>query len=395
MDFHTPVLHGMVAVIAWTIFSFDLPLVTGSIRMLPPVTGSIRMLPPVTGSVRTLPPVTGNVRTPPLVTGNVRTPPLVTGNVCTLPLVTGSVRTLPPVTGSVRKGLAIRLTDESGEERWGEIAPLPGRSKETLDQAYDQLLQIFSKGKIQEEPLPSVQFGLEGALSDRSDITAPLYALLHGTAEEILQRAEEVFASGYKTVKVKISSFSVDEATLLIHALKDRFRLRIDCNRAFSMTQALRLFSPFDPKQFDYIEDPTFEIEKLADFPFPFALDEIVTDYHLLPLKSYQHLYGFILKPTLLGGKKGCAPFVKYAQEHNLNVVFSSTFESGLGLLHILHIAAHFNLLAHPVGIDTHRYLAHDILHHDIDFKTPIIKITPSLKVNTERLKEVAHGKCA
>src|SRR3984957_21009662 len=110
MDFHTPVLHGMVAVIAWTIFSFDLPLVTGSIRMLPPVTGSVRTLPPVTGGVRT--------------------PPLVTGNVCTLPLVTGSVRTLPPVTGSVRKGLAIRLTDESGEERGGEIAHLPGRSKE-------------------------------------------------------------------------------------------------------------------------------------------------------------------------------------------------------------------------------------------------------------------------
>jgi O-succinylbenzoate synthase len=85
---------------------------------------------------------------------------------------------------------------------------------------------------------------------------------------------------------------------------------------------------------------------------------------------------------------------VQFAKEHDLNVVFSPSFESGLGLLQILRVAKHFNLLIQPIGLDTHRYLAHDILHPGVDFQGPKIEAT-HFKVSTERLKEIAHGKCA
>jgi O-succinylbenzoate synthase len=291
---------------------------------------------------------------------------------------------IPLVIGGIREGLVIQL-----DERWGEIAPLPGRSKETRNQALNQLLQIFCEGKVKGELFPSVQFGLECTLLPMRAVTAPLYAFLQGSPEEILTRAENAYARGYHVAKIKISSLSVEDAVELIHALTDRFRLRVDCNRAFSFDQAVALFSRVDPRQLDYVEDPTYETERLADFPFPFALDEIV-----FPLKVYRNLYGFILKPTVLGGKKGCAPFVHFAKKHNLDIVFSPAFESGLGLLQILRVAEHFDLLSHPVGLDTHRYLAHDILHPGIEFNTPIIKTT-QFHVNTEHLKEIAHGTCA
>jgi o-succinylbenzoate synthase len=301
------------------------------------------------------------------------------------------------ITGGARHGLALRLVDDHGVESWGEIAPFPGRSRETLDQAFSQLLDIFNSGDVRIDPLfPSVQCGLENALSLFSEpITAPLYAFLHGTPEEVLQRAETAYAQGYTTAKVKVSSLPFDVAMALLNALKDRFRLRVDCNSAFSFDDAVSLFSHFDRNTFDYIEDPTFEVDRLADFRYPFALDEAGLSSLTLPLDAYTHLYGFILKPTLLGGKKGCAPLIACAQKNHLKVVFSPTFESGIGLLQILSVAKHFHLLSDPLGLDTFRYLKQDLLTPAIDFCKPELTVTAIPGINDKLLKEVAHGKCA
>ncbi|MGC1879280.1 MAG: o-succinylbenzoate synthase [Rhabdochlamydiaceae bacterium] len=302
---------------------------------------------------------------------------------------------IPLVGGGVRKGLILRLIDRCGEEKWGEIAPLPGRSKETFDQALSQLLSLLSTGIVKEELFPSVQFGLENALSfPLPSATAPLYAFLHGQPDEILQRAKIACDTGYTVAKLKISSLTIDVAAHLISALKDRFRLRVDCNSAFSFEEAISLFSRFDPAIFDYIEDPTFEVSRLTDFPFSFALDETVCNYLTLPIQTYSHLYGFILKPTILGGKKGCAPLIEYAQKHNLKVVFSPSFESGLGLLQIVSLANHFNLLSDPLGLDTHRYLQQDLLLPSVNFNTPKLTITAPPQIDTRVLQEVSHGEC-
>ena len=291
---------------------------------------------------------------------------------------------LPLVTGGIRKGLAVQLSDG-----WGEVAPYPGRSQETIDQAIEQLLRVLSGEE--EKLLPSVQFGLESALSHFQPVKAPLYAFLNGSVEEILRRAEASFAQGYRTAKVKISTLSVDAAIGLLNRLKDRFRLRVDCNNAFSFRDAVSIFSRFEPSVFDYIEDPTRETSRLAEFPYPFALDETISS---LPIDTYPQLYGFILKPTVLGGKKGCAPFIQLAKKHNLKVVFSPVFESGLGLLQILNVASHFGLLSEPIGLDTHRYLAQDVLLPSINFNTPIISVESPPEVNPSILQEIAHGKC-
>ena len=81
-----------------------------------------------------------------------------------------------------REGLIVRLAS-NGEEGFGEIAPLPGRSKETLERALAQIQDIKSElltltvpdkltrldGRLGSllkkfELRPSVQFGLEMAL---------------------------------------------------------------------------------------------------------------------------------------------------------------------------------------------------------------------------------------
>jgi len=300
---------------------------------------------------------------------------------------------LPLKTGGQRQGLVLHLKDK--QEHWGEIAPFPGRSRETLDQAKDQLIAVLTNGKIGEELFASVQFGLESTLAfPPPKGKARLYAFLTGSPKEILQQADAAFEKGYRVVKFKINSTSKACSTDLLNALKDRFRIRVDCNNAFSFAEATSIFSPFDPSLFDYIEDPIHEMHRLPEFSHPFALDEKVLDYTSLPLKKCRQLYGFILKPTILGGKKGCAPLIEFAKRNHWHVVFSPVFESGLGLLQIFSLAHHFQLLEHPMGLDTHRCLAEDILFPTVDFNTPDFSLVEDLEINTNLLQKVAHGTC-
>lgn len=282
---------------------------------------------------------------------------------------------IPLVSRVIREGLIVRIGNG-----WGEAAPFPGRSRETFSQTRDQLIRVLSSG-ADEELYPSVRFGLESALAPQKAANVPLYAFLQGSPNEILRQAEIAERQSFKTVKVKTQSIEV------IEALKRRFRLRVDCNNALSFDEAVSFFSHFDPEDFDYIEDPTFETKRLDEFPFPFALDE------KLELKTYPNLYGFVLKPTVLGGKKGCAPFVDFAKKNGVKVVLSPAYESGIGLLQIATLASHFGI-TDPIGLDTHRYFTRDLLSPGIDFSAPILNIEEPPQVNTEFLQEIAHGKC-
>lgn len=298
---------------------------------------------------------------------------------------------LPLIPYGFRQGLLVHL----GEERWGEISPFPGRSRETLTEAFTQLKQWLTEGKIQGELYPSVQFGLESAHSPPFTASAPLYALLNGDLETMYKQADRAECQGYRIVKLKISHLSIDRAQMIIHRLKHRFRLRIDCNCAFTFNEIMTLLSPFDKNIFDYIEDPTFELPSLSQFPFPFALDETVSLFRSLPLHAYPNFYGFILKPTLLGGTKGCLPYLEYASRHQRKIVFSPTFESGLGLLQILFLAKKLHLTTDPIGLDTARYLKQDLLDPAIDFNVPFLTIQDVPRINKNLLTKVAHGKCA
>jgi O-succinylbenzoate synthase len=289
-------------------------------------------------------------------------------------------------------GSVLKLEGATGSVGWGEIAPLPGRSQETLSSAIDQLLR-WLRGSYRSPLFPSVQFGIEGALKPLAlPIAAPLYALLTGTPQEVLKQSKRAQHEGFTTVKLKISSFSIAEAQTVIASLLPHFRLRIDANHAFSHDEALTLFSPFSPEAFDYIEDPTHEIDKLCTFTHPFALDEQIGQFRNFSVKTHPQLKALILKPTLLGGIKGCAPYIQHANEQGQRAVFSPTFETGLGLLQILNVAKAFDRLHEPIGLDTHRHLTIDLLKSDISFNTPFFHLNDAPQIRTSFLTEIAHG---
>jgi O-succinylbenzoate synthase len=218
------------------------------------------------------------------------------------------------------------------EDRFAEIAPLPGFSKETLDEA---LQDLFSHQKTS-----SVRFAL-------SCLKEPLQAVKVAIAP-----------------KLKLGHLTVKEAIALVKSKKGK--VRVDCNRMWTVTQALELASVFKADDFDYIEEPVRSWDELIAFSkatsFPIAIDESIhNDWSQIP-----SLKAIVVKPTLLGAIPKVPP--------HLQLILSSSYESGIALLHIARLG---RALPNPLGLDT--VFQDDLLTNPIDCNGSMFCWEPSL----------------
>lgn len=241
------------------------------------------------------------------------------------------------------------------EAGWGEVAPLPGYSKESLSEALEQLHQI--KAGHQLKYLPSVEFGLLPL--PQEPLSWPVSVLLRGSVAEILKQAEQF--AGFTSAKVKVGNLSLKDAIHVVKALKDRFRLRVDVNQKWTLEEALTFCSHFQPEDFDYLEDPLQNEEELSQFPFPLALD--FSSSSIIPKAQ-------VWKPTVRG--------VPLASP---NLVLSSVFESGLGLGRIVQLAYFLKLPPVPIGLGTYHSLTEDLLEEPLVFSQGMVHI-PVFKPN-------------
>jgi O-succinylbenzoate synthase len=219
-----------------------------------------------------------------------------------------------------REGLILQVGDG-----FGEIAPLPKFSKETLTEALAEITDWIHSGKV--PTLPSVRWGIECAQKPLRPVHIPLCSL--GPKP------------GYPVAKLKLGHLSIDEAIVFVKNHLPHFQLRLDCNKAWTIDQALEFAKHFKPTDFLYLEEPVRTFKELAQFSqitqFPIALDESIhSNWSAIPT-----LKAIIVKPTVVGAIPQVPP--------HLNLVLSSAYESGLGLLHIANRAP--NSL--PIGLDT------------------------------------------
>lgn len=309
---------------------------------------------------------------------------------------------IPLTNGQIRKGTLIEIKDQQGNNGWGEAAPLPKWSKETLDESLQQLNQAkpvimriewTTLNLLQElrrlNLLPSASFGLESALlsilSPISNHAVSTGALLMGSPSEIMQQAEIRHSEGCTLAKLKINNLNFEEAAKIIHQLKDIFRLRIDVNRAWKTSDSLRFFDQFPLDTFDYVEEPFQNPYDLPIFPHPLAVDEsFPQDLTLEQIAAFPTLKALIYKPTIQGGLLNCLPLTEWAKKREVELVLSSSFESDLGLACIASMA-HRLSLASPVGIGTYYYL-------DKHICSPALRISHSVVQVPARINPKLHA---
>ncbi len=267
--------------------------------------------------------------------------------------------------GQIRKGALVEVINEKGISGWGEVAPLPKWSKEDLKEAIEQIsyYKVFfcnceSIEQLHRLPLlPSVSFGISSAfrqLSSPSSIEANVCAFLQGTPLEVLQQAEQWEKEGFSFAKLKVGSLRIEEAHSLIQKLKNRFRLRIDVNKAWDTKDSLEFFSRFQRDDFDYIEEPLQDITRLIEFSLPFAIDEsFPNDISLNQLEMCPMLKAIIYKPTMQGDLSTSPFLIKWAEDRGIKLILGSSFESDVGLASIALMANNFRLES-PLGIGTY-----------------------------------------
>jgi len=223
---------------------------------------------------------------------------------------------------NTREGLILQWNDGLGE-----IAPLPGFSRETLAEAQFEILQLLPRLSTAKPTLASVRFGLSCASIPfpQTPLHLPLCAL--GPKPN------------FSTVKLKLGHLSLPGAIALTKSYIKNHRLRLDCNRAWTLDQALEFASHFHPSDFAYLEEPLRTFPDLVRFSqitqFPIAVDESLLDS---PWQEIPTLKAVVVKPTVVG-------FIPSIPPH-LDLVLSSSYETGLGLLHIARLS--FSSSDHP-----------------------------------------------
>lgn len=280
---------------------------------------------------------------------------------------------LPMVGGGLREGILLRVESAEGAVGWGDAAPLPGWSSESLEDVEGMLVE----GSNDLQCVPSLACAIEAARASlesyrgwtlRSD-TIPLNALLSGSFDQILERAIAANSRGCECFKIKTGGISPDELPKLLRAISrlttSRCRFRIDPNRGWNFDTTLRIAESISGFPVDYLEEPLREFFLLPDLikkcPIGIALDETLREIAPSELIFYKGAAALVLKPTLMGGFQTCADFAETGASMGMSAVVSACFESGVGI----HALGRFALSlpsAIAAGLDTYSHLEQDVL---------------------------------
>ncbi|MBA2377832.1 MAG: o-succinylbenzoate synthase [Actinomycetota bacterium] len=354
----------------------------------------------------------------------------------------------PGTTMSIREGLLLEIIIEDGGSFWGEAAPLPGFSGESLDDARKCLEDEVSRFHRAENPRrsfaavsaslasgsPSVEFALAsafeslenadgrwlGSVSDpnrrdpagervggrpRSGTHVPpkhsvaLCGLLSGSRDEVLSDAIELRKNGYEAVKLKVGRGDVEDDAALVReardVLGDDFSLRLDANRAWGFEDARRFAGLISDAGIEYIEEPLADAGRLRELSeatgLPVALDESLSGMEPDEARSHHYARAFVMKPSLLGFHRTVS-FASVARDRGAKAIISSSYESGVGTLALLRMADSIGDGA--AGLDTYRRLADDVLSPPLELSRPRVDMREVFgverKVDHEKLERVA-----
>lgn len=315
---------------------------------------------------------------------------------------------------NVRRGLLIRLQSDSGAVGWGEASPLPGFSRETLDDVVgaagslkDQLEgeelsirggddAVLLSPPLSDEYPASLRFAVESAavhlsaeeqertvagLLGGTRETISLNALIADPLEEGTKKASALREAGFEAVKIKVGRGPIDEEASCIRSvsevLGDDVSLRLDANRAWSLEDALTFAESVRDVPVAYLEEPLEDPRKLPSLAtqtsLPLALDETTREIGPAELDVFSFVAAVVLKPTLCGGIAAARRWAKQAERYDALPVLSASYESGVGLRMLGALAS--TLPATPVGLSTYGRLEADVLTPRLRMEGPSVAV--------------------
>lgn len=325
-----------------------------------------------------------------------------------------------------RRGLLLRIRTEQGTVGWGEAAPLPGFSRESLADviahartvvpawigrrcadAGDARPRSWPTLPPGDDAPPSFRFAMESALvglyaasrglslpegleafhSDGENAppfafrpTVGLNALISNLLEDGPEQARQFREQGYRAVKVKVGRAPLDREADALRRVRAELgaaiALRVDANRAWSVEEAMAFAEATHDLDVAYVEEPLAVPRRLAELAaqtdLPLALDETTREVGPDVLREGPPVRAVVLKPTLLGLREAQA-WARAATARGSIPVLSGSYESGVGLRMLVALAAVGPNV--PVGLSTYDRLAADVLQPRLPMDGPRIDV--------------------
>ncbi|HMP74977.1 MAG TPA: o-succinylbenzoate synthase [Kiritimatiellia bacterium] len=307
-----------------------------------------------------------------------------------------------------REGVLVRMESASGAEGWGDAAPLAGYSRESIGQARSELEQFCAAPPPDVTGTPddlfrsadglpllssSARFAVESALASVAAAIAgkslaawlfgvdadrcPVNALISGEPEGWAERARAARAEGFTVAKFKVGRAPISQelaALRDVHAAAPELLIRLDANRAWSPLVARGVADELAGLPLDYIEEPVRAGVALpAQWPrdMGVALDESLHGEGPVPDPAAP-VVAWVLKPTLVGGLVRALRLAAQARTAGRRVIFSSAYESGVGIRVLAELAA---VTGQPAGLDTHAALETDVLAPRLQFSRGALEL--------------------
>lgn len=322
-----------------------------------------------------------------------------------------------------RRGLIVRVDDDAGRWGAGDVAPLPGFSRETLEEVTAEALRTvravegcvvpprlrevsdrFERWLYWQHLSDALNSGVQAAvmdlaaqaggtslavwLADDAAARVPVNGLLLGEGPGLLRFAEALVASGYRALKLKVGRGDPATEAALVRGLREvtgaDAALRLDANRAWDYDEARAFLRAVADCGVEYVEeplrDPTRLVRLSRETGVPVALDETLAEAGIEALERWRGVKAVVLKPTLLGGFEMTWWMARRAMNAGMTPVVSACFESGAGLADLAHLAASFGQPGVAAGLDTYRWLAEDVLAERIDMDAGVVDLAQAAR---------------
>lgn len=313
---------------------------------------------------------------------------------------------------SHREGIVL-IYKEGDIEAYGEIAPLPGFSDESIEQVIEVLkvnhkhLQSIRSGDGKQtlgmldqiHRFPSLSFGLDTLLHDLEAKKAnkPLGTFLFPDFPETVKanatlsiqepaqaisKAKDLIDRGFTTLKIKAGRNFNTELKLL-QDLRNQFpdlAIRIDANQGWTKDEAIQNLKALDSLNIEYCEQPVHK-DHFSDMAAvheavktPVAADESLRNKKgATKLSELKAGSLFIFKPMLLGTLDTIFVTKRTADTHNIEVVVTTMLESAVGRAMTSILAAGLGNQNRAHGLATGSLLSEDI-SSDEWMNNPVIR---------------------
>ena len=289
-----------------------------------------------------------------------------------------------------REGYIVRMDQGGGRFGYGEVAPIPIFGTETLTAARE-FLEAFVQDPSIELPinLPCCCFGVSNSKhsnsAQRRDYSI---AGLLPAGHKALELAIEKVAAGYRTLKWKVGILDLlDEQAILYDLFKKTPHtvvFRLDPNGSWSEQELVQWINFLQPyrHRIDFIEQPLAVNKELimADLVHQSGL-AIALDESLNGSQAARWLCEWkgplVVKAPLMGNLDS---LVECLRPRAKQIVFSSVFETGVGLLNTLELADSMPEMNRAIGFDTSIFL--DELNITLD--NPFLKISDRINISPD-----------